>query len=124
MKGAGRSLFYRENHSGLALRCAEAVQKRQNVSPPAWATHWETHSLQEFRRSILKNLHWDLLDLGLAKGDRVALYMESDTYFCMADMGCLIAGLIDVPIYLNQSPGTNEYILQSLRRPGAFCVEP
>lgn len=72
---------------------------------------WEVHSLDTFRQQS-EEMALGLLDLGLDRGDRVALYMESDTYFCMADMGCMIAGLIDVPIYLNQSPGTNEFILQ------------
>ena len=72
---------------------------------------WETISLNEFRQ-YSEEIAVGLLDLGLAKGERVAMYMESDTYFCIADMGCLISGMIDVPIYLNQAPGTNEFILQ------------
>ena len=72
---------------------------------------WETLSLDDFRDQA-EQLALGLLDLGLNPGDRVALYMESDTNFCLADMGSLIAGLVDVPIYLNQSPGTNEFILR------------
>lgn len=72
---------------------------------------WETLSMDDFRQQA-EALALGLLDLGLNKGDRVALYMDSDTNFCVADMGCLIGGLIDVPIYLNQSPGTNEFILR------------
>ena len=72
---------------------------------------WLTLSLDTFRVQA-EEIALGLLDYGLEAGDRVALYMESDTFFCLADMGCLMAGLIDVPIYLNQGPGTNEFILR------------
>ena len=72
---------------------------------------WVSTSLDSFKARS-EQLAVGLTDLGLLQGDRVALYMESDTCFAIADMGCLVAGLIDVPIYLNQSPGTNEFILQ------------
>ena len=72
---------------------------------------WHTLSLDDYRIQA-EDIALGLLDLGLEPGDRIALYMESDTNFCLADMGCLIAGLIDVPIYLNQGPGTNEFILR------------
>lgn len=72
---------------------------------------WSSLSLHDFKIQC-EEIAVGLRELDLSKGDRVALYMESDTFFCLSDMGCLIAGLIDVPIYLNQSPGTNEYILR------------
>ena len=72
---------------------------------------WLSLSLDTFRVQA-EEVALGLLELGLVRGDRVALYMESDTHFCLADMGCLIAGLSDVPIYLNQGPGTNEFILR------------
>ena len=72
---------------------------------------WLTLSLDAYRAQA-EEVALGLLELGLDRGDRVALYMESDTFFSLADMGCLIAGLIDVPIYLNQGPGTNEFILR------------
>ena len=72
---------------------------------------WFTLSLQGFKEAV-EELALGLLDLGLIKGDRVALFMESDTHFAIADMACLVAGLVDVPLYLKQSPGNNEYILR------------
>lgn len=53
-----------------------------------------------------------LLELGLEKGDRVCLFMHSDVSFCVADMSCLMAGLIDVPIYLTQPPEAIVFIMQ------------
>lgn len=52
-----------------------------------------------------------LLETGLQPGDRVALYMDSDAYFCLADMSCMIAGLVDVPIYLTHSAENIAYVL-------------
>ena len=72
---------------------------------------WRSLSLSHFKTCI-EELAVGMVSIGLEQGDRVALYMESDTNFCIADMGCLLAGLVDVPIYLKQSPGTNEFILQ------------
>ena len=37
--------------------------------------------------------------------------MHSDTNFCLADLACLIAGLVDVPIYLTHSPEATTFIL-------------
>lgn len=95
---------------GLLLDALKKYDNRRMFNRRKGDT-WETLSLQDFKRQS-EEIAVGLLDLGLSKGDRVALYMESDTNFCLADMGCLMAGLIDVPIYLNQAPGTNEFILR------------
>jgi long-chain acyl-CoA synthetase len=52
-----------------------------------------------------------LRDLGLERQDRVALLLESDVDFCRVDMGCLIGGLIDVPVYLSTSPEQMTYVI-------------
>lgn len=72
---------------------------------------WVSMSLEDYKNKV-ELLAVSLKELGLKRGERVALYMESDPFFCLADMACLLAGLIDVPIYLKQSPGTNEFILK------------
>lgn len=72
---------------------------------------WVTMSLEDYKNKV-ELLAASLKELGLKKGEKVALYMESDPFFCLADMACLLAGLIDVPIYLKQSPGSNEFILK------------
>ncbi len=48
---------------------------------------------------------------GLSAGDRVAFYMHSDSQFVTVDLGCLIAGIVDVPIYLSQAPEAIRYVL-------------
>jgi long-chain acyl-CoA synthetase len=72
---------------------------------------WQSLSNQEFRTAV-EAITVGLLDLGLKAGDRVALLMHSDIHFCMADLGCLLAHLIDVPIDLTQTIEHILYVLQ------------
>ncbi|MGK7911217.1 MAG: long-chain fatty acid--CoA ligase [Synechococcus sp.] len=71
---------------------------------------WQGISLQELRVSA-DGFALGLLSLGLKKGDRVALFMTSDSQFAIADMGCVSAGLVDVPIELSEAPSAIAYIL-------------
>ena len=72
---------------------------------------WESLSLSGFKEKVDATA-LGLLNLGIQRGDRIGLYMESDTSFAIVDMACLIAGVVDVPLYLKQSAQNNEYILQ------------
>ncbi|MER3434659.1 MAG: long-chain fatty acid--CoA ligase [Leptolyngbya sp. ERB_1_1] len=72
---------------------------------------WRSLSNQAFRIKA-ETLALGLLDLGLVRGDCVGVLMQSDVNFAIADMGCLIAGLIDVPIDLTQTLETIVLILQ------------
>ncbi len=88
---------------------------RANPTPHAFnqwtGKRWESLSSEDFRvRS--QELALGLLERDLAKGDRVCLFMHSDLYFAVADMACLVAGLIDVPIYLTHTPDTIRYVLR------------
>ncbi len=77
-----------------------------------WTGHrWESLSIEQFR-SRSEELAVGMQGLDLAKGDRVCLFMHSDLYFAVADMGCLIGGLVDVPIYLTHTPETIRYVLE------------
>jgi long-chain acyl-CoA synthetase len=90
----------------------EACEKYPN--PTAFNDHssqgWVALSNTEFRKRA-EHLALGLLDLGLQRGDKVGLLMHSDTQFCLADVACLIAGLVDVPIYLTHSPEAMTFIL-------------
>ena len=72
---------------------------------------WEPLSLDQFRVQS-EETALGLLDLGLERGDRVALLLESDVPFCIMDMGCLLAGLIDVPLYLSSSADQMTYVAE------------
>ncbi|HEX7021421.1 MAG TPA: long-chain fatty acid--CoA ligase, partial [Trueperaceae bacterium] len=71
---------------------------------------WEALSNLDFRCQA-EELALGLTSLGLQPGDRVCLYAHSDLSFCLADMACLMAGLIDVPIYLTHPPTAVRHIL-------------
>lgn len=108
-------------HTGVAIRgktlpdtLYEANARYDNpqaFNQPSGEGDWMPLSLDDFRRQS-EEIALGLLDLGLTRGDHVALLMESDTYFCLADMGCLIAGLVDVPIYLSHAPEQIEYVIR------------
>lgn len=72
---------------------------------------WRSLSNQAFQAAI-ETVAAGLLDLGLVKGDRVALLMHSDVNFCIADFGCLLANLVDVPIDLTQTLEHIIFVLQ------------
>ena len=70
---------------------------------------WEPLSLDQFRVQS-EETALGLLDLGLERGEKVALLLESDVPFCVVDMGCLLAGLVDVPLYLSSSEEQMRYV--------------
>ena len=84
---------------------------------------WTPLSLHDFRVQA-EEIALGLLDLGLDRGDHVALFMESDTHFCLADMGCLIAGLIDVPIYLSHAAEQIRYVIDHSESKALFVQNP
>ncbi|MDJ0675900.1 MAG: AMP-binding protein [Calothrix sp. MO_167.B42] len=74
-------------------------------------TGWKSLSNQELRIAA-SEIGLGLRDLQLETGNPVALLLHSDINFCIADMGCLLAGLVDVPIDITQ---TIEHIIFILR---------
>jgi long-chain acyl-CoA synthetase len=72
---------------------------------------WEPMALDQFRQRS-EETALGLLDLGLDRGDKVALLMGSDVHYCVVDMGCLIAGLVDVPLYLSSAPEQMQYVIE------------
>jgi long-chain acyl-CoA synthetase len=84
---------------------------------------WEPLSLDQFRvRSEETAL--GLLELGLERGERVALLLESDVPFCILDMGCLLAGLIDVPLYLSSSAEQMTYVAEHAEAKALAVANP
>ncbi|UBF27193.1 AMP-binding protein [Kovacikia minuta CCNUW1] len=72
---------------------------------------WQPLSNQDFRTAA-ELVALGLLELGLESGDRIALLMHSDISFCIADMGSLLANLVDVPIDLTQTLEHIVFVLQ------------
>ena len=72
---------------------------------------WQTWSLNRFSEEA-DEIASGLLCSGLEQGDHVAMFMESDVYFCLVDMGCLKARLVTVPIYLTHKEEQIRYIIE------------
>jgi long-chain acyl-CoA synthetase len=77
--------------------------------------HWTNKGWQQtsdlMLRIAVEDLALGLGAFGLQRGDRVALLMYSDVSFCVADLGSLLAGCVNVPIDLTQ---TLEHIIHVL----------
>jgi long-chain acyl-CoA synthetase len=93
----------------LLYEAAEAYENPRALNQPE-GEGWTPLSLSDFR-SQAEEVALGLRDLGLERQDRVALLLESDVDFCRVDMGCLIGGLIDVPVYLSTSPEQMTYVI-------------
>ncbi|MGB7416304.1 MAG: long-chain fatty acid--CoA ligase [Thermosynechococcaceae cyanobacterium] len=91
----------------------EACKKHPNAHAfNDWTRYgWHSLSIEDFRRAA-EALALGLQSLGLEVGDRIALLMQNDTNFCLADMGCLLARLINVPIYMGETPENIVFTLQ------------
>lgn len=72
---------------------------------------WQSLSNQAFRLES-EELALGLLALSLKQGDRVSLFMHSDINFCVVDMACLLAGLVNVPIDQGWTSEAILFILQ------------
>lgn len=62
-----------------------------------------------------------LRQLGIERGDRVAIVSETRVEWAIADYACLTAGLTDVPIYPSLPPDQIRYILQNSGAVAAFA---
>ena len=87
-----------------------ARYKNSRLLNQSTAEGWKSYSLDAFREAS-EETALGLLELGLQRGDHVAFYLDSDVYFCIGDMGCLLAGLVDVPIYLTSAPDIIRYVI-------------
>ncbi|NJM87746.1 MAG: AMP-binding protein [Hydrococcus sp. RU_2_2] len=83
------------------------LDEKYNCSNDRAFNQWREAGWQSLSNDALRNgveeVALGLLDLPLEKGDRVALLMHSDVNFCLVDLGCLLANLINVPIDLSQT---------------------
>jgi long-chain acyl-CoA synthetase len=81
------------------------------LNHPRGEGNWQTWSTAEFRQEA-EDIANGLIGLGMEPGSHLATFMESDAYFCLVDMGCLMAQVIDVPIYLTHKDEQIEYVIK------------
>ncbi|MGH7669173.1 MAG: AMP-binding protein, partial [Gemmatimonadaceae bacterium] len=61
-----------------------------------------------------------LSELGVQRGDRVVVLSENRPEWAIADYACLASGVIDVPIYPNETPEAAAYIIRDSGAVAAF----
>ena len=71
---------------------------------------WNRISSREFIERA-GNIALGLYSLGLRHGDRAAIMAANSPEWTIADAGCQMAGVLDVPIYTTLAPGSVRYIL-------------
>lgn len=83
---------------------------------------WHALSHQAFQLASEESA-LGLLGLKLKRGDRISLWMHSDINFCIADMACLLAGLVNVPIDIGFPLETVQFILQQTESRAIICSD-
>ncbi|MGB3294785.1 MAG: AMP-binding protein, partial [Phormidesmis sp.] len=93
------------------------IKRLAKKSLPATIAHhsggqWQRWTLPELRQAAEEVALGLEQHLTIEKGDRAALLMASSVPFVMADIGCLLAQLVTVPIPPDQPVETWEYMLK------------
>ena len=103
----------------------EATDKYDNARALNQPTDegWVPMSLDRFRQRA-EETALGLRTLGLDRGAKVALLLESDVHYCVVDMGCLIGGLIDVPLYLSSAPEQMRYVADHAEAEALVVANP
>jgi len=77
-------------------------------------------SWKQMNEKILNTAYY-LLDQGIKKGDKVALFASNRYEWYVADMAILSIGAVNVPIYATNSPDEALYILEDSDSKICFC---
>ncbi len=102
---------------------------KNHFSPVHWLNYWaeqapnqvflhqpknrnvETHSWAQIKEQV-ENLAASLLHLGIAKGDKVAIFAKNCAEWIIADLAIMRAGMVSVPIYPSANAETVQYVLE------------
>jgi long-chain acyl-CoA synthetase len=72
---------------------------------------WTELSYEELGKAA-REVAAGLIDLGIEKGDRVAIFSETRMEWTLADLGAILAGAVVVPIYQTSSAEEAEHVLK------------
>jgi long-chain acyl-CoA synthetase len=89
---------------------AAKLHNRSNALNYKKGNEWTPISSNEML-SRAKQIALGLYQLGLERGDRIALISANCPEWTLTDAGAIFAGIINVPIYLTQAPAQVRYIL-------------
>ncbi|HYH84086.1 MAG TPA: long-chain fatty acid--CoA ligase, partial [Pyrinomonadaceae bacterium] len=84
---------------------------------------WRSISSEEFMGRV-RAVALGLYALGLRRGDRAAILSESSPEWVMADAGCQIAGIVNVPLYPTLAPQQVNYIMNDSGAVVLFVQNP
>ncbi len=73
---------------------------------------WVSRSFEEVQETV-RSLSLGLLDLGVAKGDKVSILANTRPEWTYFDFAALSAGAVVVPIYQTNSPEECRYVLEN-----------
>ncbi|NJD61240.1 MAG: AMP-binding protein, partial [Deltaproteobacteria bacterium] len=71
---------------------------------------WEPMTYREVGEAV-REIAGGLMDLGLARGEKVAILSSTRVEWPLADIACILCGFVTVPIYPSNLPDQVEYIL-------------
>jgi len=94
----------------LFLKAAEKHNRADALNYKSGG-EWKRISSDEMI-SRAENIALGLYSLGLRKGDRAAILAANSPGWTLADAGCQLAGVIDVPIYTTLAPNSICYIIK------------
>ncbi len=72
---------------------------------------------------IIRLLSAGLYSLGLKKGDKVGILSNTRVEWTLADMACIVGGLVTVPVYHSLLPDLVEYILKDCGAKAIFVED-
>ena len=104
----------------------EVVEQYPNpkaFNQPKAGGGWTTMSNGEFRNAA-NEVALGLLEVGLERGDHVAFFMDSDMYFALADFSCLIAGIVNAPLYTTYAEDNLVYVAEHAEAKAMFVSNP
>ncbi|GAC1399319.1 MAG: AMP-dependent synthetase/ligase [Pyrinomonadaceae bacterium] len=94
----------------LCLTALEKYNKRDAINRKQGGA-WRHISAREYINRV-RGVALGLWELGIRKGDRVALLSENRPEWSIVDLGILSLGAVNVPIYTTQSVEQVRYILE------------
>ncbi|MGC2238838.1 MAG: long-chain fatty acid--CoA ligase [Pyrinomonadaceae bacterium] len=94
----------------LFLKAAEKHNRADALNSKTGG-EWKAISSNEMI-SRAENIALGLYSLGLRKGDRAAILAANSPGWTLADAGCQLAGIVDVPIYTTLAPNSICYIIK------------
>ncbi|MEP0549001.1 MAG: long-chain fatty acid--CoA ligase [Rhodothermales bacterium] len=104
----------------------EVVEKYPNptaFNQPRDGGGWTTMSNNDFRDAA-DEVALGLLEAGLERGDHAAFFMDSDMYFALADFSCLIAGIVNAPLYTTYAEDNLVYVTEHAEAKAMFVSNP